>query len=77
MHYVTSELDGGPIIIQGRYEIDQYDEEIIKKNIHMIEYQILPIAIKWYVENNIVKLGNKFSFNGEILECPIEHILKN
>ena len=43
----------------------------------MIEYQILPIAIKWYVENNIVKLGNKFSFNCEILECPIEHILKN
>ena len=26
VHYVTSELDGGPIIIQGRYEVDQYDE---------------------------------------------------
>jgi phosphoribosylglycinamide formyltransferase-1 len=77
VHYVTSELDDGPVIIQGKYKIDQYDEEIIKKNIHAIEYEILPIAIKWFLEGNIVKLGNKFSFNGETLECPIEHILKN
>ena len=40
-----------------------------------IEYQILPIAIKWVGEGDITKIDNKFSFNKEVLECPIQHIL--
>ena len=39
VHYVTSELDDGPVIIQGKYKIDQYDEEVIKKNIHAITFE--------------------------------------
>ena len=77
VHYVTSKLDEGPVIIQGKYKVDEYDEEILKKKVHEIEYQILPIAIKWFVEGNINKLGDKFLFNDEVLECPIEHILNH
>ena len=75
VHYVTSELDGGPVIIQGKYEVTEYDENIIKQEVHKIEHEILPIAIKWFLEGNINKLKNNFSFNNEVLECPIEHIL--
>ena len=75
VHYVTSKLDNGPVIIQGKYEVDNYDENIMKDQVHKIEYQILPIAIKWFVEENITKIDNKFSFNKEVLECPIQHIL--
>ena len=75
VHYVTSKLDNGPVIIQGKYEVDNYDENIMKDQVHKIEYQILPIAIKWFVEGNITKIDNKFSFNKEVLECPIQHIL--
>ena len=75
VHYVTSKLDNGPVIIQGKYEVDNYDENIMKDQVHKIEYQILPIAIKWFVEGNIAKSGNRFSFNKEVLECPIQHIL--
>ena len=74
VHYVTSKLDEGPVIIQGKYKVDEYDEDILKKKVHEIEYQILPIAIKWFVEGNINKLEDKFLFNDEVLECPIEHI---
>ena len=74
VHYVTSRLDDGPIIIQGKYEVDKYDEDILKKKVHKIEHQIFPIAIKWFVEGNINKLEDKFLFNDEVLECPIEHI---
>ena len=63
VHYVTSKLDNGPVIIQGKYEVDNYDENIMKDQVHKIEYQILPIAIKWFVEGNITKIDNKFSFN--------------
>ena len=77
VHYVTSRLDDGPIIIQGKYEVDKYDEDILKKKVHKIEHQIFPIAIKWFVEGNINKLGDKLLFNDEVLECPIEHILNH
>ncbi len=77
VHYVTSKLDDGPVIIQGRYEVDEYDEDIIKRKIHEIEHQIFPIAIKWFVDGNINKSANKFTFNDEVLECPIEHILNH
>ena len=75
VHYVTSELDGGPVIIQGKYEVTEYDENIIKQEVHKIEHEILPIAIKWFIEGNINKLQNNFLFDNEVLECPIEHIL--
>ena len=75
VHYVTSKLDNGPVIIQGKYEVDDYDENIMREQVHKIEYQILPIAIKWFVDGNITKLDNRFSFNKEVLECPIQHIL--
>tara|TARA_B100001769_G_C22105342_1_gene597104 strand:+ start:1045 stop:1677 length:633 start_codon:yes stop_codon:yes gene_type:complete len=77
VHYVTSKLDDGPVIIQARYEVDNYDEDLIKKKIHDIEHQIFPIAIKWFVDGNIYKYKNKFTFNNEVLECPIEHILNH
>ena len=77
VHYVTSNLDEGPVIIQGKYEVDKYDEDILKQKVHEIEHQIYPIAIKWFVEGNINKLEDKFLFNDEVLECPIEHILNH
>ena len=77
VHYVTSKLDEGPVIIQGKYEVDKYDEDILKQKVHEIEHQIFPIAIKWFVEGNINKLEDKFLFNDEVLECPIEHILNH
>ena len=75
VHFVTSELDGGPVIIQGKINIEKQDNEAsLKKRVHEIEYQIYPIAIKWFTEHYIKKSGNKCLFNNEVLECPIEHL---
>ena len=75
VHFVTSELDDGPIILQGKTEILENDnEETLKKRVHQIEYNIFPVAIKWFIENHIKQVDNKCFFDNEVLECPIEHL---
>ncbi len=77
VHYVTSKLDDGPVIIQSKFKIENNDLSLIKEKVHKIEYEIFPIALKWFVEGNISKQNDKFLFNDEVLECPIEHILNH
>ena len=75
VHFVTSELDDGPIIVQGKTEILENDnEETLKSRVHKIEYNIFPVAIKWFIENHIKQIDNKCFFDNEVLECPIEHL---
>ncbi len=75
VHYVTSELDDGPVIIQSKFKVEKFDLNLIKEQVHKIEYEIFPIALKWFVDGNISKQNDKFLFNDEVIECPIEHIL--
>ena len=75
VHYVTSDLDDGPVIIQSKFKVEEYDLSLLKEQVHRIEYEIFPIALKWFVDGNISKQKDKFLFNDEVLECPIEHIL--
>lgn len=75
VHFVTSKLDDGPIIIQGKTKVLKTDNEITLKNrIHKIEYNIFPLAIKWFIENHIKQVKDKCFFDNEELECPIEHL---
>ena len=75
VHFVTSELDDGPIIVQGKTEIlENDDEDTLKIRVHQIEYNIFPLAIKWFIENHIKQIDNKCFFDKEVLECPIEHL---
>tara|TARA_Y100000816_G_C25896455_1_gene467657 strand:+ start:52 stop:675 length:624 start_codon:yes stop_codon:yes gene_type:complete len=76
VHFVNSELDGGAVIIQGQINVKSDDtEETLKEKVHKIEYEIYPIAIKWFIEKHIELKNDKCLFDGEVLECPIEHIL--
>ena len=50
VHYVTSELDDGPVIIQSKFKVEKFDLNLIKEQVHKIEYEIFPIALKWFVD---------------------------
>lgn len=46
VHYVTSGIDEGEIILQGRVEIDEKDTaETLAAKVHQVEYEIFPKAI--------------------------------
>ena len=75
VHFVTSELDDGPVIIQGKTEILKNDnEDTLRNRVHKIEQNIFPLAIKWFIENHIKQVKDKCFFDNEELECPIEHL---
>ena len=48
VHFVTSEIDKGEIILQGRVEIAENETaETLAQKVHKIEYKIFPKAIDW------------------------------
>jgi phosphoribosylglycinamide formyltransferase-1 len=55
IHFVTEELDGGPIIAQGYLVIgDTKDSKSLQQRIHQIEHDLYPKIINEVVTNNIV-----------------------
>lgn len=59
-HYVTDELDEGPIIEQDVERVDhRADVATLKKIGSQIERRVLLKAVKWHLENRIIVEGNK------------------
>ena len=62
IHFVVTEVDAGPIILQGRMPINQHDTaDTLQQRIHKIEHQIYPLAVKWLSEKRLT------IFDGEVL----------
>ncbi len=59
-HYVTAELDRGPIIEQDTLRVSHRDsvEDLVQKG-KDIEKIVLSRAVKWHVENRILRYENK------------------
>lgn len=59
-HYVTNDLDEGPIIEQDVERVDHRDDvDTLKKIGRKIERRVLTKAVKWHLENRIIVEGNK------------------
>lgn len=59
-HYVTNDLDEGPIIEQDVERVDHHDNAAqLKKIGAKIERRVLVKAVKWHLENRIIVEGNK------------------
>jgi len=59
-HYVTSDLDEGPIIEQDIGRVDHRDDaKDMKKIGQSIERSVLARAVKWHLEDRIIVHGNK------------------
>lgn len=54
VHFVTHEMDRGPIIIQARVPIKSGDSvEILATRVLQQEHRIYPLAIRWYLEDRL------------------------
>jgi formyltetrahydrofolate deformylase len=59
-HYVTAELDQGPIIAQGTAHVSHSDEiDDLRRLGRDLERQVLAQAVRWHVEDRIIVDGNK------------------
>src|SRR5690606_32880545 len=58
-HYVTDDLDEGPIIEQGVERVDHRNHvEDLKKIGRQIERSVLVRAVKWHLEDRVIVVGN-------------------
>lgn len=54
VHFVTEELDGGPVAIQASFAIEP-DEDIavLTDRVHAAEHVIYPLAVRWFAEGRL------------------------
>ncbi|MBI2598246.1 MAG: phosphoribosylglycinamide formyltransferase [Candidatus Diapherotrites archaeon] len=60
LHFVTSEVDGGPVILQEKVPVFENDSvEDIKNRVQRAEQEIILKALKLFAEHKIVVKGKK------------------
>ena len=74
IHYVSSELDGGPIIAQGEVMTSDDDIDNLIKRIHTLEHELYPEIIKYICDNQINVHLNEVVFKNLFIERT--HIYK-
>ena len=54
VHFVTQDLDAGPVIIQGRVKICEDDSEhSLAMRVHEVEHRIYPEAVRWFASGRL------------------------
>ena len=60
VHFVTDELDGGPVVLQAKVPVfaDDSEEEVIARVQHQ-EHAIYPLVVSWFVEGRLAMREGK------------------
>ncbi|VXC67688.1 phosphoribosylglycinamide formyltransferase 1 [Pseudomonas sp. 8Z] len=54
VHFVTEELDGGPLVVQAVLPITPADTpEHLADRVHLLEHRIYPLAVRWFAEGRL------------------------
>ena len=69
VHFVTKDLDGGPIISQVSVNIDSKDNaKILAKKVLEKEHELYPKIIHWYTQGRLKLLrNNRIIFDGQLI----------
>lgn len=75
IHYVSNELDGGPLILQAVTDVNEADNvESLKKRIHQLEHIIYPMVIQWVAENRLEVINQQVYLDKQLLTSPAKWI---
>lgn len=73
VHFVTPELDGGPIIIQAKVPVLNDDSpELLARRVLEQEHVIYPLAIRWFAEGRIRLQDNQVVFDDTVQAEPLQ-----
>lgn len=65
VHFVTPDLDGGPVIIQARVPVKENDDaETLAARVLEREHEIYPQAIRWFAEGRLKIVGDRVLLDG-------------
>ena len=54
VHFVTEELDGGPLVVQAVVPVESDDSaHSLAQRVHAQEHRIYPLAVRWFAEGRL------------------------
>lgn len=72
VHFVTTELDGGPVVLQAEVPILPGDNaDSLARRVQEMEHRIYPEALRWYAEGRLRLEGDRVWMDGEPLAEPL------
>jgi phosphoribosylglycinamide formyltransferase-1 len=72
VHFVTPELDGGPVILQASVPVEINDDaDSLATKVHSVEHKIYPLAVQWFCQGRIKLHNNHIFFDDNTLDSPL------
>ncbi|HVS78150.1 MAG TPA: phosphoribosylglycinamide formyltransferase [Steroidobacteraceae bacterium] len=72
VHFVTAELDGGPVILQSRVAVLPGDgEDALSARVQATEHIIYPRVIGWVADGRLAWRGGRPWLDGKPLDAPV------
>lgn len=74
VHFVTVELDGGPVVLQGRCPVkpDDTPETLADRVMRKVELNIYPQVLRWLAQGRVQASGSGFLFDGVEHQAPLQ-----
>lgn len=75
VHFVTPELDGGPVILQAKFEVREGDDEgLLRERAQRCEHLIYPEVVSWLTSGRLTLRDEQAHLDGVRLSHPIERV---
>jgi phosphoribosylglycinamide formyltransferase-1 len=72
VHFVTAELDGGPLIAQAAVPVlPQDDVAALSGRVHAVEHKLYPMVIEWLTRGRLDWNGGDPLLDGKPLHAPV------
>ena len=72
IHFVTEELDGGPVVVQACIDVRAGDtEQSLSARVQRQEHTIYPQVIEWFANGRLSLSGERVVLDGKVLERPV------
>lgn len=71
IHFVTEDLDGGPVVAQAEVRVEAGDDaRTLAERVQAKEHTLYPIVVRWFCEGRLQLAGDQVLFDGEPLPRP-------
>lgn len=68
VHFVTDQLDGGPVILQAKVPVFPEDDAVsIAERVHEQEHQIYPLVVRWFCQNRLQQRADQAWLDNSLL----------
>lgn len=74
VHFVTDELDGGPLVLQARVPVEPGDDaDVLAARVLKQEHRIYPRVVRWFAQGRLkLDLQGRPRLDGRVLEQPLQ-----